>query len=268
MRLTRLLFATVLCSSLSLAQQEAPSGTPIQALKGRPTVTQGPLVDQRVTPIILSKDLRVLPTVDPDKLVTTPQAFGYPATGDLPRGETTYPAIPPLIFPSPAQTWSLPSGPALGSTTFPGQTSDFAALAGPGVNFPGLPFQNIRPPDTQGDVGPNHYIQAVNGAGPSSVFRIWDKTGTPLTGVMQIATLWSGMPGSACAASGFDPIVVYDQLADRWVITQVGGFFVSQCIVLHDRGPHRASSAAICTDPIAWRFVAAIRRGIHREVGR
>jgi len=33
------------------------------------------------------------------------------------------------------------------------------------------------PPDTDGDVGPNHYVQSVN-----SSIKIFDKSGNPLNG--------------------------------------------------------------------------------------
>jgi hypothetical protein len=40
------------------------------------------------------------------------------------------------------------------------------------------------PPDTNGDVGPNHYVQAVNQA-----FKIFDKSGNTLSGPTTIAKL-------------------------------------------------------------------------------
>src|SRR6185436_18824876 len=37
-------------------------------------------------------------------------------------------------------------------------------------------FGNLSPPDTVGDVGPNHYVQQTN-----LLVRVWNKAGTPLT---------------------------------------------------------------------------------------
>jgi uncharacterized repeat protein (TIGR01451 family) len=74
------------------------------------------------------------------------------------------------------------------------------------------------PPDTQGDVGPNHYIQVVN-----SSFQIWDKNGTSLVGPTTIQTLWAGASNAQAACrdtNSGDPITVYDHLADRWLITK------------------------------------------------
>ena len=46
------------------------------------------------------------------------------------------------------------------------------------TNFDNIAAYNlvILPPDMIGDVGPDHYVQAVN-----SLFRVYDKSGTPLT---------------------------------------------------------------------------------------
>jgi subtilisin-like proprotein convertase family protein len=75
--------------------------------------------------------------------------------------------------------------------------------------------QGFLPPDTNGDVGPNHYVQTVN-----VTFRIWDKTGSPLTPVASLNTLFGPLGGACGSAEDGDPIVLYDQLADRWLISQ------------------------------------------------
>jgi hypothetical protein len=71
------------------------------------------------------------------------------------------------------------------------------------------------PPDTNGEAGPNHYIQTVNAA-----FEIWDKNGNVVQSSRQIKTLWTGFGGICEARNDGDPIVNYDQLADRWLISQ------------------------------------------------
>ncbi len=94
-----------------------------------------------------------------------------------------------------------------------------------------------------GDVGPNHYIQAVNDA-----FAIYNKTGTLLASFTE-NQLFSGVGSTACNGnSQGDPVVVYDWLADRFVLTWfafgvVGGNPVSpfyQCI-----------AASKTSDPVA-----------------
>jgi hypothetical protein len=73
------------------------------------------------------------------------------------------------------------------------------------------------PPDTNGAVGPTQYVQMVN-----SVFSVYDKAGTRLSGPTPINSLFSSLPADArCHIdNNGDPVVVYDQLADRWVLTQ------------------------------------------------
>jgi hypothetical protein len=64
-------------------------------------------------------------------------------------------------------------------------------------------------------VGPNHYVEMIN-----LVFAVYSKTGTLLLGPVDTGTLWSGFPVDDCTDPSGDPIVVYDQLADRWLLTQ------------------------------------------------
>ena len=90
-----------------------------------------------------------------------------------------------------------------------------AAAPVAGVNFDGIPATGVLPPDVVGDVGPNHYIQLVN-----SAFTIYDKSGNTLAGPTPINALWSGFGGPCESLNNGDPIVRYDQLADRWLISQ------------------------------------------------
>src|SRR5829696_3576703 len=79
----------------------------------------------------------------------------------------------------------------------------------PVVNFEGISNQwGVYPPDTNGDVGPNHYFLTVNLG-----FRIFDKSGNPLTAVLNNNTLWSGFGGLCQSTNSGDPVVLYDPLA-------------------------------------------------------
>ncbi|HEY9116100.1 MAG TPA: hypothetical protein VIN10_15490, partial [Bacteroidales bacterium] len=83
-------------------------------------------------------------------------------------------------------------------------------------NFGGINNNyGIAPPDTHGDVGPDHYFQMVNLG-----FAIWDKNGTKLYGPVDNITLWSGFPGPWSTTNDGDPVVLYDEYADRWIATQ------------------------------------------------
>ncbi len=79
-------------------------------------------------------------------------------------------------------------------------------------DFEGLSSQGSPNPDTEGDVGPNHYFQMVK-----SEFAIWDKQGTLLYGPAANVTLWSDFPGPWLELGWTDPVVLYDHLADRWL---------------------------------------------------
>lgn len=90
---------------------------------------------------------------------------------------------------------------------------------------------NVAPPDTDGDVGPNHYVQIVN-----SSITIFSKTGAKLLGPMTTNTLFNGFNGACATTNDGDGTVRYDRIADRWVIAQFsvnggnGPFF--QCIAV------------------------------------
>ncbi len=87
---------------------------------------------------------------------------------------------------------------------------------GPEFNFDGIGNVNgVYPPDTDGDVGPNHYFQMINLS-----FAIWNKSGELLYGPVDNSTLWQGFIGPWTGSNDGDPIVIYDEVADRWVATQ------------------------------------------------
>ncbi|MBM3404126.1 MAG: T9SS type A sorting domain-containing protein [Bacteroidetes bacterium] len=74
---------------------------------------------------------------------------------------------------------------------------------------------NVMPPDTDGDVGPNHYFQMINLS-----YAIWDKSGNQIYGPVNNSTLWQGFPGPWAGTNDGDPIVLYDQFSDRWIASQ------------------------------------------------
>ena len=86
---------------------------------------------------------------------------------------------------------------------------------GPGRNFSGIGKGTSSPSDSDGDVGPNHYFQMVNLS-----FAIWDKQGNLLYGPVDNSTLWDGFIGPWTGTNDGDPIVLYDDLSDRWIATQ------------------------------------------------
>lgn len=105
------------------------------------------------------------------------------------------------------------------------QTAAAAAqsIGGTIANFEGFGQQDnftvtgrrVNPPDPVGDVGPDHYVQMIN-----LVWGVFSKTGTLLAGPMSLGSLWAGFPVEQCSDNAGDPIVLYDQFADRWILSQ------------------------------------------------
>jgi hypothetical protein len=66
-------------------------------------------------------------------------------------------------------------------------------------------------------------------------FAIFDKSGGMLAGPTDINQLWNGQGGLCEANNDGDPVVLYDPLADRWLLSQfavAGGPPYAQCIAV------------------------------------
>jgi subtilisin-like proprotein convertase family protein len=88
------------------------------------------------------------------------------------------------------------------------------SFEGMGTGMGGFVVQGA-PPDTSGDIGPNHYVQIVNLA-----VSVFSRTGTRLLGPIATNTLWNGFNGACATTNDGDGVVRYDRMADRWVISQ------------------------------------------------
>src|SRR5919198_5285800 len=98
----------------------------------------------------------------------------------------------------------------------PATTANFDGI-GDGVTGPAGTFNvNSAPPDTNAAVGPNHVVETVN-----TDLAVFSKTtGAMVFGPVPINTLWSGSGGGCQVDNDGDPIVTYDRLANRWIISQ------------------------------------------------
>jgi hypothetical protein len=162
------------------------------------------------------------------------------AVRDLPRAATStgqieadngLPSVKPLQ-PVPTNFVDQIVQTAMGTLAAPAPIANFE---GQSTNDSGC---GCIPPDTTGAVGPTQYVQMVN-----SVFSVYGKNGTRLSGPTQINALFQSLPDtSRCKIDNSgDPIVIYDQLADRWVVTQfaVGGGngpTSSECVAVSKSG--------------------------------
>src|SRR6266702_4955724 len=146
-----------------------------------------------------------------------------PAVRNLPR------AAKPLTFPPDTILEVRPERrPVVQSKGYSGDAalqalSPAVAIPSPLANFEGLSNQDnfdifgfrVNPPDPNGEVGPNHYVEMIN-----LVFAVYDKNGNKLLGPVDTGTLWSGFAIPDCTDPSGDPVVLYDQLEDRWLLSQ------------------------------------------------
>jgi hypothetical protein len=143
--------------------------------------------------------------------------------GDLQRRADRGRALTPLAAPT--------ADPLLRSQNFMGSGAQPAIVA----DFDGIPATGYAPPDPNGAVGPNHYIQMLNVA-----MAIFDKKGHRLVGPVLINSIWKGFGGACEEENNGDPIVRYDRLADRWLISQFAIDRHFQCVAI-SRGPNPVS---------------------------
>lgn len=73
----------------------------------------------------------------------------------------------------------------------------------------------VMPPDATGDVGPDHFVQAAN-----LLLRVFDKSGQPQSPPIKLSELFRNLGTSCGNRNDGLPVVLYDTLADRWLISQ------------------------------------------------
>lgn len=170
------------------------------------------------TPGSMNQDLSQLPTTTPGVPGQVPREMP-----DLKRSTDTSGTLGTTATDAPEAISTAGNG----ATT----TADSAAAAAPAAaaaaasfktssSFDGIPATGWVPPDPVGDIGPHHYIQAVNIS-----FAVYDRSGALLAGPSPINALWAGFGGPCEAMNQGDPMVRYDHLADRWLVSQ---FVISQ----------------------------------------
>jgi hypothetical protein len=168
--------------------------------------------------VVQNKDLRDLPYVAPNPEIEEKRLTRYPHP-EIPGSPTSnYPRFEALVKQILPPTPTMPA-PLL---TFDGMNSSQSGCL-------------CLPPDTDGDVGPNHYVQSVN-----SSIKIFDKNGNPLNGPNGTTynSFFITLVGTPCSGSNNgDGFVFYDHAADRWVVSDfafpgslpgVGPFY--QCV--------------------------------------
>jgi N-acetylneuraminic acid mutarotase len=164
----------------------------------------------------MNQDLRNLPYVPPKQKEEERRLTRYPfplAGSDAPAGSGTSAYVKRLLKNVWRPTPTMPP-PLL---TFEGNAETCGC----------------QPSDSEGDVGPNHYIEAIN-----ETIKIFDKNGNTLSGPTTYNSFFSSLTGTPCAnANDGDPYVLYDAQADRWLISDFAfpsfpGTSFFQCIAV------------------------------------
>src|SRR5215213_7266988 len=120
-----------------------------------------------------------------------------------------------------------------------GAPSALAEIKASTNGVPVDPNARVAPPDTTGDVGPNHYVQWVNLR--YSIYTLVRDLNNEITGFVPVLgfpkngnVVWQGFGGRCASDNDGDPIVQYDQFADRWILTQfaVSAQPYTQCVAV------------------------------------
>lgn len=192
--MTRLITGLTLLGLILLTACPAPAAGP----QVSPAVTPGlsPRLDELTRPAEQQ-------AAAPDRPVQIPRQRPVISLKAAATATIDSAALPdPLVDRGPNPVTTAPTV----DLVFDGLTNADNIAAGLGATLPA---------DPNGDVGPDHYVQLVN-----TLLAVYSKTGQRLAGPVRINALWTGTGGVCERCNDGDPIVVYDQTADRWVVSQ------------------------------------------------
>src|SRR6266576_3032349 len=188
-------------------------GEPLQGIRNQtPANYKGPRNDRRSVKPVYTRPLRDLPKIPPSLAI---------------RREVREPARPKPPTDRPTRSFIQTFlGPALSAPTPTGLN-----FLGVGVGLAGF-VPSSNPPDTNGRVGAKQYVQWNN-----TSFAVFNKTtGALLYGPAAGNTLFQSLGGVCATHNDGDPVVAFDILAGRWILSQfvVGADpeFSHQCVAV------------------------------------
>ncbi|MDJ0839286.1 MAG: hypothetical protein QNK37_22400, partial [Acidobacteriota bacterium] len=171
----------------------------------KPTTVKHPDVSPPTYPKIIDVDLRDLPR-------KAEWAPGQPIK-----------EIPKRVYHNADEIKPKPQRDSLVDNVYRAPTR---ALSGTVLNYAGQGFTGVNPPDTVGDVGKDYYIQSINGGG-GALYVIYNKSdGSVAAGPFSMESLGTGNCGSGLG----DPIILYDELAERWMISEFSSSGNLMCV--------------------------------------
>ncbi len=156
-----------------------------------------------------------------EPLAATPRRKNLPAIGALIVivglavaiiAKVSWPRLHDRLFPaSPPRTVlseNLPPGrqPPT-SPPIPKATHDW------GIDFDGIESTRTIPAYSWGAVGPRYYVQTAG-----DTYAVYDKQGNPLIPLTSFNALWKSYPGLCATGDLLASTVLYDHLADRWLL--------------------------------------------------
>lgn len=167
----------------------------------------------------------IRPAAPPSPSVTGPFVGAPVAAGSFDGDVRRLPrrAAPPAARQAPVPRRALAGSAAAASPRDPVRQAQAGRRQAQGAaleNFDGLASTGWYPPDPNGDVGPNDYVQGVNDS-----IGIYSKTGSLLAS-FSFDSLFSGVPpaGNPCGSgnNAGDIVVLYDATIDRWFAADMG----------------------------------------------
>jgi len=202
------LFIVSIAAGPAVAQ---PTSEPAQATRGVAAASH-PVVRYATHSDATPQPLRALPVLP----ARVGDLFEVPEEADLPGRDNGGAATPDAVV---QESTSVTSPAATGS------------------NFEGIGNEDgVLPPDPNGDIGPTQFVETVN-----LHMAVYGRDGSVVMDPVPTNTLWQGFGGACETSNDGDPIVQYDQLADRWMISQFalprfprGPFY--QCIAVSQSG--------------------------------
>ena len=207
MKSIKLFMTGALALLLPVAALAAPAAKPHTT----GVVHRGAQVGEPVTPISINVDLRklpVMPTWHPGMPIREAHKRQFHPLGRVsPATPASIPTVPDRL-PELQRIWdqNAPAGRHLR------------------VNGNHVSINNgstgVSPGDPVIDVSPNYLVYGIN-ASTGTSFTVYDKTGTKLSGPTAFSSL--APSGDGCRTSVSDPIVLFDRMAGRWFLLEMGG---------------------------------------------
>jgi hypothetical protein len=223
-----------------------PSEPKVQLLRRIATASSQPVQETEVNPSVKNDVSPVLRGITPRRTEAGPFKRVIPLRRIRPETEGLRRTAPVLVDRAEPTTAPTTLVAATVERNFNGVGVDLIIpVPSPAPSPLPTPFRPTgSPPDTNGVVGETQYVQWVN-----TSFAVFDKTtGAVVYGPADGSTLWTGFGGPCETSNDGDPVVQYDKIARRWVLSQ---FSVSGVEPDDQAKPAFRQCVAVSTSPDA-----------------